>query len=272
VLPALARAGGSAAGAWPKVLVAYDAMAGEMRSGAEDTPAGFQPYLVKFPTKEDGADIGAVEMAYAAMARAAGIAMPATRLFSAGRRRRCFGVERFDRVRAGTSTERRHVHSLGGLLHASHRAFGCTYSQFLRATARLTNDRREVVEAFRRMVFNVLACNRDDHVRNFAFLMEPGGTWRLSPAYDLVYSSGPGSEHSMMIGTEGSRPTYRNFLEVAAPEGIAPHEVAEIVDRVAGSVMRWPEFAGEQGVARATIARVRDAITRTCADGRIGGP
>jgi serine/threonine-protein kinase HipA len=268
VLPALVRAGGSAAGARPKVLVSYDARSHEMRSGAEDVPAGFRSWLVKFPTKEDGADSGAVEMAYAAMARTAGIDMPSTRLFSAGRGRRCFGVERFDRIPAGTTTERRHVHTLGGLLHASHREFGCTYSQYLQAAAQLTHDRREVVEAFRRMVFNVLAYNRDDHVRNFAFLMEPGGSWRLSPAYDLVYGPGPGGEHSMMIGTEASRPAYRNFLEVAEPAGLSPNEVSEVVDRVEESVLRWPEHADEYGVSHATVAKVHEALKRACADTR----
>lgn len=268
VLPALVKAGGSAAGARPKVLVAYNAETDEMRSGAEETPVGFRSYLVKFPTQEDGADIGAVEMAYAAMARDAGIAVPATRLFSAGRRRRCFGVERFDRIPVGAATERRHVHTLGGLLHASHREFGCTYSHYLRATAKLTRDRREVVEAFRRMVFNALACNRDDHVRNCAFLMEPHGAWHLSPAYDMVYAPGPGGEHSMTIGTAGARPTYRNFLEVAEPEGLTSGEVAEVVDQVAASVGRWLTRADEFGVARATAAMVNGAITRACADGR----
>ena len=269
VLPILARLGGSAAGARPKILVAYDPVSNEMRSGTEDAPPNFRSYLVKFPTKEDGADIGRVEMAYAAMARDAGIDMPATRLFNAGRRRQCFGVERFDRVQvgvhAGTRTERRHVHTLGGLLHASHREFGCTYSHYLRAAAGLTRDRREVVEACRRMVFNVLACNRDDHVRNFAFLMQPDGAWRLSPAYDLVYAPGPGSEHSMMIGTAGSRPTMRNLLEVAEPEGLAPAEVAAIVDRVAHSVRRWRRHAGDFDVARSTVTKVAGAIARALA-------
>ena len=269
VLPALVKAGGSAAGARPKVLVAWNTDSGEMRSGAEDVAPGFKPYLVKFPTKEDGADVGAVEMAYAAMARAAGIDMPATHLFSTDGGRRCFGVERFDRVHTGKTAEHRHVHTLGGLLHASHREVGCTYSHFLRATARLTHDHREVLEAFRRMVFNVLAWNRDDHVRNFAFLMEPSGTWRLAPAYDLVYSPGPGGEHSMMVGTEGARPTYQNFLQVAAPEGLTPRDVADIVERAAESVLRWPAYAVEYGVAPATTEKINASIQRACADGMI---
>ena len=199
VLPTLARLGGSAAGARPKVLVAYDPVSCEMRSGTEDAPPNFHSYLVKFPNKEDGADIGRVEMAYAAMAREAGIDMPVTRLFNAGRKRHCFGVERFDRV------------------------------------------------------------------WNFAFLMQPTGQWRLSPAYDLVYAPGPGGEHSMMIGTAASRPTFGHLLQVAAPEGLAPAEVSVIVDQVAQSVRRWRTHAGTFDVARATVATVDDAVARALA-------
>jgi serine/threonine-protein kinase HipA len=176
-------------------------------------------------------------------------------------------VERFDRVREGSHTIRRHVHTLGGLLHASHREFGCTYSQYLAATDSLTHDRRETLQAFRRMVFNVLGYNRDDHVKNFSFLMEPDGEWRLSPAYDLVYAPGPGGEHSMLVGTEGARPTYRNFLEVASAAGVTGSDVAEIVDQVAATVVRWPEYAAEYAVTRATVAKIREAITRAHADG-----
>lgn len=270
VLSALVRAGGSPAGARPKVLVAFNANADEMRSGAEAIPPGFQAYLVKFPTAEDGADIGAVEMAYSAMARAAGIDMPATRLFDAGRGRRCFGVERFDRIRSDTGTERRHVHTLGGLLHTSHREFGCSYSHYLDATAALTRDRREVIEAFRRMVFNVLASNRNDHVRNVAFLMEPDGGWRLTPAYNLVYASGPQGEHSMMIGSAGGRPTWKNFREVAATASIEQREIVEIVDQVESAVLQWRDFAVSLEVAGATLTQIERAISDACTAAREG--
>ncbi|GLC28244.1 type II toxin-antitoxin system HipA family toxin [Roseisolibacter agri] len=282
VLPELLAAGGSPAGARPKVLVAYNADTGAMRSGAEDVPAGYRHYLVKFPTREDGEDIGALEMAYAAMARDAGLDMPPTRLFTTRAGRRCFGVERFDRVPVGAEPagagggpvahERRHVHTLGGLLHASHREFGCTYGEYLRSTAALTRDRREVLEAFRRMVFNVAASNRDDHVKNFAFLLGPDGAWRLSPAYDLVYAAGPGGEHSMMVGTEGRRPTYRNLLEVAEPAGITAAETGEIVTAVVDAVRRWPERAREFGVTRATAARVGAAVAASSAAALEGRP
>jgi serine/threonine-protein kinase HipA len=268
VLPALMTMGGSAAGARPKVLVAYNLDTNDMRAGADVIPAGYRAYLIKFPTAEDGADIGAVEMAYAEMARAAGVTVPPTQLFTTDQGRRCFGVERFDRVGA----ERRHVHTLGGLLHVSHRDFGCTYTEYLRVVAGLTRDRRETLQAFRRMVFNVLAYNRDDHVKNFAFLMDPTGTWRLTPAYDLVYAAGPAGEHSMMVGTEGARPTYRNFLEVAERAAITAPEVAAIVQQVAKSVNGWPRYARTFGVTQATTAKISEALGRASRDGLEGRP
>jgi serine/threonine-protein kinase HipA len=263
VLPELMAVGGSAAGARPKVLVAYNPDTNEMRSGTETVPAGFRSYLVKFPTKEDGADIGAVEMTYAEMARDAGIIVPPTRLFTTNHGRRCFAVERFDRVDGG----RRHVHTLGGLLHVSHREFGCTYAEYLRTTAGLTQDRRATLQAFRRMVFNVFAYNRDDHVKNFAFLMEPDGTWRLTPAYDVIYSTGPQGEHSMMVGSEGARPAYRHLLEVAHDATLSAGEVATIVDQVVSTVQDWPRYAKTFGVGRVTMAKISEALHRARTDG-----
>ncbi|CAN5178912.1 type II toxin-antitoxin system HipA family toxin [soil metagenome] len=265
VLPALLQAGSSPAGARPKVLVDYDPATGEMRSGAADILSGHRPYLVKFPTLEDGKDAGAVEMAYAAMARGAGVIMPKTMLFETRDGRRCFGVERFDRVvptGEASHWERRHVHTLGGLLHASHREFGATYQHYLDAARSLTRDQRAVVQAFRRMVFNVLAHNRDDHVKNFAFLMDPDGTWRLTPAYDLTYTDGPNGEHSMMIGTEGARPTMANFLAVGAAASIPVADVQVVVDEVAGAVGHWATHAAAFDIRSATRRRIGAAIAR----------
>jgi serine/threonine-protein kinase HipA len=262
VLQALVVAGGSPGGARPKILVAYNPDTHAMYSGTDDIPPGFQAYLIKFPTQEDGDDIGAVEMAYADMARDAGLVIPPTRLFTTASGRRCFGVERFDRV-MGT---RRHVHSLGGLLQVSHREFGCTYSEYLRTTIRLTHDNEQGYEAFRRMIFNVLSYNRDDHVKNFAFLMQPSGTWELAPAYDLVYSSGPAGEHSMMVGSEGARPTYRNFLEVADIAGIPSGAVQRITERILDATARWREYAYRYDVKEETIMKIEEAMNRARRD------
>lgn len=255
VLPALRIAGGSPAGARPKVLVGVRDD-GAMVSGAAELPPGHRHYLVKFPAREDGPDVGAVEAAYARMAAEAGVDVPGTRLFETRDGARYFGAERFDRA----GGLRLHMHTLSGLLHASHRLPSLDYEGFLQATRLLTKDQRQVEEAFRRMAFNVLAHNRDDHVKNFAYLMDRVGDWRLSPAYDLVFSYGPGGEHTMSVGGEAVRPGEREMLRVAASAGIEERLAREIVGAVREAVRDWPRFAEAAGISRATMRRIADAL------------
>jgi serine/threonine-protein kinase HipA len=255
VLPALRIAGGSPGGARPKVLVGVRAD-GHTVSGVSDLPEGYRHFLVKFGAKEDAPDVGAVEAAYALMAEAAGIGVQRARLFETADGGRYFGAERFDR--AGNA--RIHMHTLGGLLHASHRVPSMDYDGFLRATLALTRDQRQVVEAFRRMVFNVLAHNRDDHVKNFSYLMDADGVWRLAPAYDLVFSDGPGGEHTMAVGGEARRPSERDMLRVAGEHAIDLARAREIIREVGGAVREWPRFARSTRVSTATARRIGSVI------------
>ena len=151
------------------------------------------------------------------------------------------------------------MHTLGGLLHVDRRLPSMDYGGLLRTTLLLTKDQRQVEEAFRRMVFNVLSHNRDDHVKNFSFLMEQDGTWNLSPAYDLVHLEGPGGEHSMAVGGEGRHPGRADFLRVADDASISVARATEIIEKVRFAVARWPAYAGEMGVSwvsREHLARV----------------
>lgn len=254
VLPELRRAGGSPGGARPKLVVGLREH--EVISGDDDLPEGFEAWLVKFPGGEDEADHGAVEHAYMEMAREAGIDVPLHRLLERGP---WFAVRRFDR---GAGNRRLHMHTLGGLLHSDFRVPACDYDQLLRVARALTRDRRAVVECLRRMIFNIVAHNRDDHVKNFAFLMDEAGTWTLSPAYDLVFSTGPGGEHSMTVDGEGRSPDRARCLALAARHGIAAGEGAAIIDRVTEAVARWPALARESGVQKARVAEISRAHRR----------
>jgi serine/threonine-protein kinase HipA len=256
VLPALRIAGGSPGGARPKVLVGVRDD-GRIISGTSALPARFRHFLVKFGAKEDPPDIGAVEAAYARMAESAGIAVPPTRLFETADGR-YFGAERFDRE----GNRRVHMQTLGGLLHASHRVPSMEYEGFLRATLMLTRDQRQVEEAFRRMVFNVLAHNRDDHVKNFSYLMGQDGTWRLAPAYDLVFSYGMGGQHTMPVGGETARPTERGMLTVADVCDVDLPRARQIIEEVRASVQQWPVLARTMGVSAATRALIGERIQR----------
>ncbi len=255
VLPRLVRAGGSPGGARPKVLVGI--RGDEMLSGEDDLPPGFAHWIVKFQAREDPPDAGAVELAYALMARDAGIGMPAAKLFETTRGERFFGVERFDR-QDGT---RYHVHTFGNLIHADFRIPSCDYRQLLEATRILTRNHRDVLECYRRMAFNVLTHNRDDHVKNFAFRMTGEGDWQLAPAYDLVFSPGPGGEHTMTVAGEGRAPARRHLLSLAEPAGIARRDAETILDQVASTVAEWPAHARRAGAGKSSAGAVEKAIT-----------
>ena len=259
LLPELVRAGGSPMGARPKILVGVRADGGHLVTGVAALPAGYRHWLIKFTARDDAKDAGAIEMAYAAMARSAGVAMPTTRLFVGRDGRSHFGVERFDRNPADPAT-RIHVHTLSGFLHANHAIPGQDYGDLLTATRALTRDHRDVVEAFRRMVFNLLAHNRDDHTKNFAYLMTPDGEWHLSPAYDLTLSFGPGGEHTMTVAGEGRNPTRGHALSVASGASISPKQASGIIAEVEGAIGDWPVHARGGGVSRQSIAIVRERL------------
>lgn len=254
VLPELLRAGGSPAGARPKVLVGV--RGDEILSGEDDLPAGFSHWIVKLRAREDPADAGAVELAYSLMAKDAGLSMPSARLFETDRAERFFGVERFDR----RGNHRFHVHTFGNLIHADFRVPSCDYGQLLEVTRVLTKSHRDVLECYRRMVFNVLCHNRDDHVKNFAFRMTDAGEWALAPAYDLVLAPGPGGEHTMTVAGEGRAPARDDLLRLSAPAGISNREAESILDEVATAAARWRSHAREAGLGPKTTKGVEKAI------------
>jgi serine/threonine-protein kinase HipA len=245
VLPQLMRAGGSPGGARPKVLVGVQGE--QIISGETDLPAGFDPWIVKFTAKADGRDAGRIEFAYAAMARAAGIHVPETRLLQVEKGNSYFAVRRFDR---GPANQRLHVHTFGNLIQTNFRIPSTDYVQLLKVTLMLTRNRADVAQAFRQMAFNIAAHNRDDHAKNFAFIMNHVGEWSLSPAYDLTHSAGPGGEHTMTVAGEGRAPNREHALEVAEEAEIERREAIRILGEVNAAITGWPMFADEAGCSQ----------------------
>ena len=184
-----------------------DAYDDQLRTDDGSFQDGFTPWIVKLRYPQDGPDAAAVEFAYHQLARHAGIRVPAARLLTTPSDR-FFAVERFDRA-AGT---RIHMLSLSGLLDLPQIYFAAEYGEVGRLIASLCESYAETTEFARRMVFSVLAHNRDDHLKNTALLMNADGTWRLAPAYDLTFMRGPGGEHSMLVAGEG-RPCFRSVRE-----------------------------------------------------------
>ena len=250
VLPQLLQAGGSPAGVGPKVVVGI--RGDEIISGAQDLPDGFDPWIIKFCAKADLPDAGPVEQAYSLMARAAGVTLPETRLFET-KAGSFFGIRRFDRH----GNLRHHVHTFGNLIHSNFRIPSCDYADLLRVTTLLTKNQNDVQQAFRRMVFNGLAHNRDDHVKNFAFLLDfETGDWSLSPAYDVTYSLGPGNEHQMTIAGEGKNPQAKHFFEVGKKEGLSQTIMKNVIDEVRSAVASWKKFAKKAGVSATATKRI----------------
>ena len=257
-LPLLQRAGGSPGGARPKVLVGVQG--DRLISGHGELSEGFAPWIIKFPARQDDRDAGPIEFAYARMADAAGIVMPETRLFEA-EGDRFFGVRRFDRQ----GNRRVHTHTLGNLIHSNFRVPSCDYRDFLKVARILTKNHQDLRQAFRRMVFNVLTHNRDDHVKNVSFCLDESGDWRLSPAYDLTFAPGPGGEHSMTVQGEGKKPGRRELWAVGLGEGLKDKDMADMYDEVRAAVEQWPVLAGEAGVSGGSVGMLRAVFARMLA-------
>lgn len=248
--------GGSPHGARPKALVQLDDR-GVLHVGVAHALPGCTPWLLKFRSRHDAPESAALEHAYFLMGRAAGLEVPETRLL--GRRPGVFAIRRFDR----DGVRRVHQLTLAGLLDAPHTSPSVTYEDLLLATRRLVKTERAVTELFRRACFNVLAHNRDDHSRNFSFVMNARGVWRPSPAYDLTWSEGPGGEHWMLVAGEGAHPGLPH-LEALAKRGDVKRP-GSVIDEVRAAVDRFVSFADEAGVpakSRARVARSLGVPTR----------
>jgi serine/threonine-protein kinase HipA len=253
----LAGLAGGSGGARPKVQVGFDGQ-GHVSVGEGEIATGHTAWLVKFRAPSDPIDIGPIEEAYACMAEAAGLHISAHRLLPAKTGPGYFATRRFDRPDGGG---RLHMVSLAGAIEAP-----SSYDMFLRATRAITRRADDVAAAFRRMVFNVLACNRDDHTRQHAYLMGPAGEWRLAPAFDLTYSSGPGGEHYLDVEGEGRRPTRAHVASLGKKHGLDGKRVSEVIEDVAAAVSDWPSQARKAGVSKDSTKMVKDALARVSAD------
>ena len=245
----LERLGGSSGGTRPKVLAFMDA-AGHICSAAAP---GFEPWLIKFVHINDFPDIGPLESAYADMARAARIDIAATRLVPSASGPGFFATKRFDRDAGGGL--KLHMASAAALHDIDWQTPGqIDYDMLLKIVGAATRQRADVDQMFRRMVFNVLANNRDDHPKQHAFLMDHRGTWRLSQAFDLSFAPGSYGQHYMAVNGKGKGITYRDIRAVGEVHGIK--NIDDIIEAVEASVARFSEFAKQYKVSDRTHARV----------------
>ncbi|WP_175980744.1 type II toxin-antitoxin system HipA family toxin [Burkholderia sp. BCC1630] len=253
MLQELALMGGAPHGARPKVRVNIDPTTG-MASPQENTPGS--PWLVKFPGQGEDPEVCAIEYVYADMARLAGIPMPATQFFALGDDLTAFGIERFDRV----DGMRVPMHTVSGLAHANFRHPTLDYLSVLRLTRFLTRDEREVLEMYRRCVFNVVFHNRDDHSKNLSFLMKRDGSWGVSPGYDLTFNEGPGGYHQLDVCGEALQIGRSHLLDLASKAGLKRSAAAATIDQVCSAADHFSALACNLPIRSSTWNRISEKV------------
>jgi serine/threonine-protein kinase HipA len=257
VLAELLRVGTSAGGARAKALIAWNPDTNEVRSGQVDAGSGLEYWILKFDGVASTRDerlsnplgYGAIEYAYSLMAREAGIRMADCRILEEQDRRH-FMTRRFDRTAEGNKL---HMLSLGAMSHLDLNSAGAHgYEQALLTIRKLGLTTEAVEEQFRRMIFNVLARNQDDHVKNIAFLMDKAGTWSLAPAFDVIFAYNPSGDwtasHQMTINGKRDHVTLADFEAVAKGASMKRGRAAAIHEEVHAAVSRWSDFAEQAGV------------------------
>lgn len=240
------KVGTSAGGAKPKAIIAYNETTNELRSGQVKAPPGFSYWLLKFDgleggkIKENPAGIGRIEYAYHKMALDCGIYMTECRLWYKGRKAH-FMTKRFDRDTAG---EKLHIQTLCGLAHFD-RDKRYSYEQLFQVMRQLYLPHTDMEQMYRRMVFNVMARNHDDHTKNHAFIMDKQGRWSLAPAYDVCYSYSPSGTwtryHQLFLNGKRENYTYNDLMAVAPHADI--RNPGEIIAQVSQIVSQWERYA-----------------------------
>ncbi len=262
------QVGTSAGGARAKAVIAWNPETNEVRSGQVTAGKGFEHWLMKFDgvsnnkdkELEDPKGYGAIEYAYYRMAVDAGIAMSPCRIFEENGHRH-FMTRRFDRLAGG---EKLHMQSLCGLAHYDFNEAGAYgYEQALQVIRRLGLPMGAIEEQFRRMVFNIIGRNQDDHVKNIAFLMDKSGTWTLSPAFDMSYSFQPSGEwtsvHQMTLNGKRDRFLLDDFRACAKAASMKRGRADAIIAEVREVILHWPDYAEEACV----FQKHRDRIQKT---------
>jgi len=252
------RVGTSAGGARPKAVIAMD-NENNVMSGQTDIPEGYDCWLLKFDGVTDlelgePKGYGRIEYAYYMMAKAAGIEMTECRLLEENGRAH-FLTKRFDRQNG----KKIHLQSLCGLAHYDFNMAGAySYEQAFAVMRQLRLSKADAIQQFRRMVFNVVARNQDDHTKNIAFLMNQDGRWKLSPAFDVIYSHNPAgkwtNQHQMSINGKRDHFLLTDMIDVA--ESISIPKPMGIIDSVLDAVGRWPEFAAKAGIKDKVISEI----------------
>lgn len=244
VIDDLFQLGGSSGGARPKILVGFNPKTEELLYGKSNLPENFEHWIIKFPASNDLKDIALIEFAYNEMAKNAGIEVNEFRLFKSKNGNYFFGSKRFDRIH----NEKLHLHSVCGLLHDNFRMSTLDYGHIMDCAFTLEKDVNAYSKILSLATFNVLAHNRDDHSKNFSFLMDKKGKWKFAPAYDLTFSNSSFGFHSTTIAGESKNPTLEHLTELAEHFGVKNPNL--IFEEVKNSISAFNEIGTNLGITK----------------------
>lgn len=257
------KVGTSAGGQRAKAIIAYNDETKEVRSGQIEAPEGFEHWLLKLDgvTNSELGDpqhYGKIEYVYYLMAKEAGIEMSECRLLEENGRAH-FMTKRFDRQK----NHKIHMQTLCGIAHYDYKMLRAySYEQAFQVMRRLRLPYNQAEEMYRRMVFNVIARNQDDHTKNISFLMNRSGKWSLSPAYDVSWAYNPQgnwtSKHQMSINNKWDEITRTDLIATAKNMNIKRPEL--IIEQVIDSVNLWYKFANEYDIPNDTIKQIGDTL------------
>lgn len=246
--------GGSSGGARPKVLIGFNPNTQELLYGKSDLPEGFEHWIIKFPSINDLPDIALIEYTYNQMAQAAGIEINEFQLFKSKKGQYLFGSKRFDRIQ----NKKLHLHSAAGLLHDNFRMSSLDYGHLMDCAFTLEKDVNAYKKILQLATFNVLAHNRDDHSKNFSFLMDKNGKWKLAPAYDLTFSNSSYGFHSTTIAGESKNPTLKHLTTLAKHFGIK--NPSPIFEKTQEAISQFNSLAKNNGISNDSIKLINSNL------------
>ena len=248
--------GGSSGGARPKIFAAYNQLTDDLIHGVGNIPEDYEEWIIKFPSSSDNREIANIEFAYHKMALLAGIEMSECRLFKGKSGQVYFGTKRFDRI----VNKRLHTHTASGLMHDNFRMSTMDYGHLMDCAFRLEKHVKAYEKCFRLAAFNVYSHNRDDHSKNFSFLMDAKGEWRFAPAYDLTFSYSGYGFHSTMIAGESKNPGRKELMKLATHFGLK--NAGSIIGEVQEAISQWGAIACKYGITKETSNNIQTAMDK----------
>ncbi len=248
--------GGSSGGARPKISIGYNPQTDHLVHGTDILPQDYEDWIIKFPSSSDNQELANIEFTYHKLALLAGIEMSECKLFQGKSGQVYFGAKRFDRE----VNKRLHMHTASGLMHDNFRMSTMDYGHLMDCAFQLEKHVKAHEKIFRLAAFNVYAHNRDDHSKNFSFLMNAKGEWRFAPAYDLTFSYSSYGFHSTMVAGESQNPGRKELMKLATHFGLK--NANTILEQVQDAIGKWEETAKECGVSKENRDSIQKAMNK----------